>query len=53
MEKHTIQYILKINGFELSEEEVTDFWRHMKNNEKVGVYYTVEDIIAEYKKLRG
>jgi len=51
--KHTIQYILKINGFELSEEEVTDFWRHMKNNEKVGVYYTVEDIIAEYKKLRG
>ncbi|ACL75976.1 homocitrate synthase/isopropylmalate synthase family protein [Ruminiclostridium cellulolyticum] len=50
--KHTIQHILKTNGFELSEEEVEDFWRHMKSNEKAGVYYSVEDVITEYKKLR-
>ncbi|MCL2151405.1 MAG: homoaconitate hydratase [Oscillospiraceae bacterium] len=51
--KHTIRYILNMNGFEVSDEEVADFWKHMKNNENAGVYYTVDDVITEYKKLRG
>ncbi len=50
--KHTIQHILKTKGFELTEEEVVEFWKHMKSNENAGVYYSTEDVINEYKRLR-
>lgn len=50
--KHTVQHILKQNGFDLSEEDATLFWKVMKEKEKVGTYYSKEDVIREYKKLK-
>ena len=51
--KHTIQHILKCNGFDAPEEVVADFWQQMKQEEKDGVYYSPEDVVAAYKKMRG
>jgi methanogen homocitrate synthase len=47
--KHTVIYILNRNGFDVTDTEVTIFWKQMKNNEKIGVKYTEEDVVEAYK----
>jgi isopropylmalate/homocitrate/citramalate synthase len=49
--KHVVQYFLKQNGYDLTDDETSDFWKEMKNQETMGVYYTEEDIIEGYKKF--
>jgi len=51
--KHTVQHILKQNGFDLSDKEVTVFWKMMKSKENISTYYSEEDIVEGYKKIRS
>lgn len=48
--KHFIEHILKQYGFNITDKIVSEFWNYMKRNEELGVHYTEDDVIREYKE---
>lgn len=50
--KNTIKYVLAQYGYEIDDEECKRFWDSVKANERVGVHYTIDDILKEYNSYK-
>ncbi len=47
--KHLIKHILSERDIDIDDDKASDLWKSMKIKEELGVYYSEEDVINEFK----